>query len=573
MDSLYQRLKEMDPDTFQRFCAQLLKERHPGQEIRHVEGASGDEGLDVFAGELSGKAAIWQCKAFRNGVGESQKEQIRESLRTALKHFSPSYWILCLSVDLETKTSRWFENLKKSYASKVTIGEMFATEIVNELLHRRKLRNHFFPNASLDVTELKRLAARTGDMSAEELERVTDANLEDIIERWEDRDARFSYQIVFDGDLGPPTSRQQPLQPGLVMSIRQGDKTVNVFARDATSLNASPPRFSTVFKGTGIKKYQAFIKTGAAQEFETDEIGPITSDWPLLSDVSNVAGSHKLSLAISPVVTNRRRSVRVDFVRNNNTETVRYDLMELRPVRMGQEEFEISLSSKNVPFKLSLVLPTRQTGDAAFTVENDWTQRDPKAIKKSLDAFNLLRPSGAIHIFDLEAEKHLLDAGISLPDETPQQVARRSFINDVVTIADQFGVNLKLPDKVTEEDFETIYVLNQYILSGSLELNDISVSIVKSEQNRDLLPQQFASGKAVFRFENMQPASPLRLFGTDVDTGPVVMEGEVEVKDLAATLHSFQEAAIGAGVRMSFKPLAPVRVSLSSAPSKNLVSK
>jgi hypothetical protein len=55
MDSLYQRLKELDPDTFQRLCFQFLKERHPEQDIRHVEGASGDKGLDVFAGELYGK--------------------------------------------------------------------------------------------------------------------------------------------------------------------------------------------------------------------------------------------------------------------------------------------------------------------------------------------------------------------------------------------------------------------------------------------------------------------------------------------------------------------------------------
>jgi len=563
MDSLYQRLKEMDSDTFQRFCFQLLKERHLGQELRHVEGASGDEGLDLFAGELSGKPVIWQCKAFPNGVGKSQKDQIRKSLRTALKHFSPAYWILCLSVDLDTKTSRWFENLKKSYESKVRIGKMFASDIVNELLHRRTLRNHFFPNASIDVIELKRLAARTGDMSAEELERVTDANLEDTIERWKDRDARFSYQIVFDGDLGPPISRHQ-LQPGLIMSIRQGDKTVNVFARDAASLNASPPRFSTVFKGSGIKKYEEFIKTGAAQEFETDEIGPIKSDWPLLSDVSNVGGTYKLSLAMSPVVANSKRAVCVDFIRKNSTETVRYDLMQLCPVRMGKEEFEISLSSKNVPFKLSLVLPTRREGDATFTVENDWTQGDPKAIKKALDAFSLLRPSGTIHIFDLETEKHLLDAGFNLPDETPQQVARRSFVNDVVTIADQFRVNLKLPDKVSREDFEAIYLLKQYMENGAVELDDISIVILKSEQNRDLLPQQFASGKAVFRFENVQPKSPLRLFGIDVNTGPVVVEGEVEVKDLTATLQSFEEAAMGAGVRMSFKPLAPVRVSLFS---------
>ena len=65
MDSLYQRLKEMDADTFQRFCFQLLEERHPGQGLRHIEGAAGDQGLDVFAGELSGKPVIGNARASR----------------------------------------------------------------------------------------------------------------------------------------------------------------------------------------------------------------------------------------------------------------------------------------------------------------------------------------------------------------------------------------------------------------------------------------------------------------------------------------------------------------------------
>jgi hypothetical protein len=47
MDSLYQRLKEIDGGTFQRLCFQLLKERHPEQDIRHLDGSSGDEGIDV----------------------------------------------------------------------------------------------------------------------------------------------------------------------------------------------------------------------------------------------------------------------------------------------------------------------------------------------------------------------------------------------------------------------------------------------------------------------------------------------------------------------------------------------
>src|SRR5258708_16380559 len=97
MDSLYQRLKELDADTFQRLCFQLLKERHPEQDIRNVEGASGDKGLDVFAGELYGKPAIWQCKAFPNGVGKSQKKKIREYIRTELRLYSPSNHILYIS--------------------------------------------------------------------------------------------------------------------------------------------------------------------------------------------------------------------------------------------------------------------------------------------------------------------------------------------------------------------------------------------------------------------------------------------------------------------------------------------
>src|SRR6266496_4614786 len=148
MNSLYQQLREMEPDSFQRFCGQLLKEKYPGKEIQLIEGAAGDEGIDVLKGTLYGKPHIWQCKAFRNGVAKSQKEQIRKSLRSALKH-RPSCWTLCLNVDLDVKTTRWFERLKQSFAKTVTIQQMFASDIHNELIHRRSLKNEFFPNASL----------------------------------------------------------------------------------------------------------------------------------------------------------------------------------------------------------------------------------------------------------------------------------------------------------------------------------------------------------------------------------------------------------------------------------------
>lgn len=566
MDSLYQRLKELDADTFQRLCFQLLKERHPEQDIRHVEGASGDKGLDVFAGELYGKPAIWQCKAFPNGVGKSQKQQIRESLRTALKHSSPAHWILCLSVDLDEKASRWFEKLKKSYEGKVKIGQMFASNLVNELLHRRTLKDHFFPEASLDVLELKRLAARTSQMTAQELDALTDINLEDTIEHWKERDARFNYQIVFDRDLGPPDQRPTSIQTGLVMSIyKPGGKTVNAFARDVESLRADPPTFTTTLTGSGIEKFLKFVKTGVPQEFDTHELGPITSKWPLMSDVTNVGNPHKLILAPSPMLLNRRRSVRLDFVSENGAEQVRYELLDLKPVRIGTEEIEISLSGKNVPFKLFLAMSNPPKVDAKFNIENDWVQREPKEIQKSEDAFNLLRPSGRIRIFDLETEKQFVEAGVQLPKETPLQGKRRNLIGDIARIATRFGVTLRLPEKIGKDDLETIHFIKQFMENGTIEFENLSIEITKSVENQDILPDYFSKfpdGKGFFRLEHTQ-VNPPRLFGTTIDMGGVIVETEAEISDLAATLGRFAKAKIGAGINVSLKPLGPVRVSLA----------
>jgi hypothetical protein len=562
MDSLYQRLKELDPDTFQRFCCQLLKERHPEQEIKQVEVRSGDEGLDIFTGELYGKPTIWQCKSFPNGIGDSQKEQIRESLRTALKHFSPSFWILCLSIDMDVKAARWFEKLKNSYASKVTIGGMLASEIVNEVLHRRSLRTHFFPNASLDVLELKRMALRTSTMTREELEGVTDANLEDIIERWKESDPRFNYQIVFGGDMGPPSLDARPPN-GLVMSVLQGGKTVNVFARDIAALRADPPKFSTTIQGTGVEKYLSFIKTGIPQEFEAHEVGPIKSNWALMSDMSKVSGVHKLSMAPSPQLTSARRNVRLEFVSENSAETVRYESAYLRFVRGGTEELEFAISGGNMGFRLSLIAPIPQ-GDVDINVKFDDKQKNLKIIKKTLDALSLLRPSGKMLIFDLETEKYFLESTASLPDETPQQAARRSFVNDLTVVANRFAPDLEMPDKIAKSDLETIYLLKQYAQSGTIELDDISFVLTKSEENKDLVPQQFAGGKMQFRFENLDHEPLPKLFGRTIRTGPVVTEADVDINDLSATLARFKEASIGEGVRISTKPFAPVRVSLAS---------
>lgn len=266
----------------------------------------------------------------------------------------------------------------------------------------------------------------------------------------------------------------------------------------------------------------------------------------------------------SPALTQRKRSVRVVF-RKSAEESIQNNLMEMRPVRVGREELEFSISSPQVPFELSVVAPIPMNGTVEFTFHyGDNRQRDFREIKKSFDASNLLRPSGQIEVIDLETEKPILIATGKLEPETPIQIGYRELVNDLVAIEDRFKLNLKVPDTLANEDFVTINLLKAYLENGTIEINDISFTIVKSEENKDSLPELLASGKGVFAIPRPQHDPPAKLFGTTVFTGPVTVVAEAEVKDLPATLDAFRLAAIGNRVKISLRPLAPARLSLNS---------
>jgi len=568
MDSLYQRLKERDPDTFQKLCFHILKEKHTSLQLKHVEGASGDEGLDVFEGELDGHPAIWQCKSFPNGVRDSQKDQIRKSLKAALKHFSPKNWILCLSVDFDAKTHRWFQRLHKSYAPRVNIGLFSASDIVHELIHRRSIRNHFFPEATIDPTELKRLILRTGDMMPEELERITDANVEDVIERMKERDARFNYQIIYDGDLGPVSRHPHPPPPGLVASLSTGMKTINVFARDVQALTANPPSFRLSLKGTGVQKALELWKTGIQQEFNSEELGPVTTDLPLLASFLQSGNPPARLIATPPpTLTNRKRAVRVTF-RQPHKPPIEYSVMELSPTRVGAQEAEFICRKRNLFFEIVVVmpLPLDRHGHPTITIRHArYLGEDVRQVKKFLDALAGLREGGELEFFDLEAEAVFATVGgATLGGESPAELGFHQIVTDLAQIAERFGVEIRLPSDMSDQDSESIVLLKTLIQAGTLSIENISAVLVKSEENRHTVPQLLTESGGRLRLEHQRCEPMPKLFGQEIDTGPCAVEADVQFNNLAATLQNFQAAAIGEGTNISCRPVSPVRLLLLS---------
>lgn len=93
MGDLEQQLRGLSKENFESFVHQFLVARYPGAEIKRVDGAGGDAGIDSFQGNLDSGPAIWQSKHFPDRIRKSQQKQILKSVKAAVKS-SPSLWTL-----------------------------------------------------------------------------------------------------------------------------------------------------------------------------------------------------------------------------------------------------------------------------------------------------------------------------------------------------------------------------------------------------------------------------------------------------------------------------------------------
>jgi hypothetical protein len=383
VDAIVRRIKDLDQITFQQLCFHVLSARFPSAKIRYPEGAAGDEGIDLFQGELDGGPTVWQCKAFTVTIlGESQRRQIRESLRDAVKNVKPRLWILCLNLSLDTKAMRWFSRLQNSYENLgVRVADPFdVMELARELMFRRTIRNHFFPNLAIDVGELKSLfkAVATGADSIKDfdLEKLATENTEEYLERLQQRDSRFTYEVTFGGERGPDAF-SSPQESQLVMSMTDGRKVVKAYARDLEALRQDPVGINLQFTKSGSLKFQDLIQTGKKQIWDKGEIRAFKSTMPLLSDMNFVPGS--LGLSAQSIPDDRIIPLKLVFSRGNSSGTLEY--VEFRRVRWGVEEVEIA-TVDGQPLGMKLVLPFDNSSSITATISTSLPGQNVKDVAK-----------------------------------------------------------------------------------------------------------------------------------------------------------------------------------------------
>ena len=163
-------------DQFEELVGQLVAGEFSNAD--KVREKSGDGGIDVFVGQFTSAEGIdvYQCKFFPEGLGQSQKQQIRDSFKNCTNdpRFKVKQWTLCLPINLSIDEIEWFSGWKdRQAASGVLITEPWGAMKLEGLLYQDKnkgLKEAFFREEF--VTQIRELHAQLQRDDAERLRLV-----------------------------------------------------------------------------------------------------------------------------------------------------------------------------------------------------------------------------------------------------------------------------------------------------------------------------------------------------------------------------------------------------------------
>lgn len=555
MNSLYQRLKELSKDDFEALIDQLLQAKYPAAGIALAEGAGGDEGIDNFQGGLADGPAVWQHKHFPNRIQGPQQKRVMKSIKAAFKNRTPRLWVLCVPIKLRTNEHNWFQQtVKAPYERKyrgTTVELMQASHIVRDLLHYKTIRDIYFPDSVSDISRLKQMATSTENLKPDDRALLATEYAQQFLSTLKSIDARFDYEVSIGGERCPLARKE----PGLVIAFKRGELLTKVFARDINAIRLDPIGFKIGLDKSGHKKRHTAINTGHPQILTSNEIVGIESSSPLFNFIA--AGVTPAQITLTPLVPNPDSLIplRIVFGKGENAKEIRY--LAFRKEYVGRREITIR-SVSHLPLDVVMVL--RFEGESSFNIAPVLDHADVRELRSVIECFEALRRSPFIEISSVEFNAPLLAGEVPFSSSIELEEGLVQVIYDAAIVADRFGVSLKLPSVISDDDLNALLQLRRIATGEEFEAGTISATMAKDRSLQEGILSGSNKWLAPLRFEPQSDAYPIEIFGTKVSVGRPVFEcTKVEIEEPSKTRERYVAASDGDSIPIVWRCLERCR--------------
>ncbi|WP_312765432.1 restriction endonuclease [Epilithonimonas sp.] len=138
-------------EEFENACESLFRKMNPDKHVSQMKVTVGDGGIDVFIGEFGVEPiTVIQCKFFLDSFGDSQKNQIRDSFKTAIESekYELKEWILCIPRIIDINENSWWFEWKtkkiKEHSKEIDFIKIKNGNELIDLLKEHNLYNQYF---------------------------------------------------------------------------------------------------------------------------------------------------------------------------------------------------------------------------------------------------------------------------------------------------------------------------------------------------------------------------------------------------------------------------------------------
>jgi hypothetical protein len=555
MNSLYQRLKEMSKDDFESLVDQLLQAKYPSANITRVDGAGGDEGIDNFQGDLSDGPAVWQDKHFPNRVQKAQRKQIVKSIKAAFKNRTPRHWVLCLPINLRTNEHNWFQSsIKSPYEKKYrgTTVELFqASHIIKELLHFKTVCEAFFPDAVSNIAKLKTLVTNSENLDLTGRASITAEYARQYLVAIKNLDSRFDYEVSIGGERAPAPLRE----PGQLFTVRQGDLLTRVFARDVDAIRLDPIKLQIRLRKAAADKIREAIETGRPQELSADEVVGIESESPLIKFLNQ--GLERSGIRVAPQVPNPTRLIPLRLVFGKGADAKEIQYLPVRQAYFGHRE--VTLRS-DTPLPIEVQLTLQASADVKIDIRPIFEGANVRDLQHVLQCIGALKLSPFIEVFSVEFGVPIMAGQAPFPTGADVEEAVMDIINDAAIVSKRFGVAIKMPAKLNDEDLQALVELKRIATGESFEAGTITTSLTKAEALNGQVLATLDGPPITIRVEPQSDLPTFHLFGSSIEAGRPIFECEkVAAQNIADVRERYIAAAPGESISVVWNCLGVCR--------------
>ena len=173
-----------------------------------------------------------------------------------------------------------------------------------------------------------------------------------------------------------------------------------------------------------------------------------------------------------------------------------------------------------------------------------------------------MQTGGEVVVHELEQDRQFFSGRPKGLVQKEKQKVLQVLIDDLIDVQDRFGVQFKMPGRVTEQDIESLTTIKRFMNGGTAEVDEMKASLVKSVENEATVPSLMRS-EGAFRVTHSTLEPQPEIFGVKVPVGPCAMTVDrARFENIEATVKLFQDAEVGSAIEFTIRPEVPVRFEL-----------